>query len=164
MPSASSGTARTYWNSHSLSQILGRFQDGFRDMALRSFTAYAFWRYLLLYVGFAVALIATNGHAAVDLIRHRAGVVWFLGLYAALYLAGTAFFVTISGTGSMRFLLAHAAPLFFVLSYLLSQPPFSQTTWVVGRWRVTLRIGVRTFGNPSVTPRRRTCSRVPGRD
>ena len=130
-------TARTYWNTHSLSQILGRFKEGFKDMAGRSFTAYAFWKYLLLYVGFALAVIVANRRAFFDLVSQRAAVVWFLVLYAALYLTGTAFFVPISGTGSMRFLLTHAAPFFFVLSYLFARPPFSHTTWVVRRWQVT---------------------------
>jgi hypothetical protein len=43
-----------------------------------------------------------------------------------------------SGTGSARFLIAHLAPLLFVLSRFLTSTPFSQSAWHAGPLRVSI--------------------------
>jgi hypothetical protein len=128
---------RTYWASHTVGQIIERLSEGLTDMVVRSYTAYGYLKYLVLYLGFALVLVAANPGAAATLARQQWALLLFLLAYAAVYLAGTAFFVPISGTGSMRFLLAHAAPLFFVLSCFFARAPFCATVWSVGRVRLT---------------------------
>ena len=49
-----------------------------------------------------------------------------------LYLIGTAFYAPISGTGTTRFLLAHVAPLLFVIAYFGTRTRFRDTQWVTG--------------------------------
>lgn len=128
---------QTYLSSHTTGAILERLADGFKDTAIRSYEGYGYLKYLILYAGIAVLLAAANWRAFVDLIRSRAALVVFLILYAAVYLPATAFFVVTSSTGAMRFLLAHAAPLFFALSRFFALEPFSRTEWSIGGLRLT---------------------------
>jgi hypothetical protein len=77
----------------------------------------------------AAAAVAANRGAFGDLLRRDAAVVAFLIVYAAVFLTFTAFFSIVSGTGTTRFVLTHAAPLLFALSWLQAQPPFNATRW-----------------------------------
>jgi len=43
-----------------------------------------------------------------------------------------------SGTGTARFLIAHIAPLLFVLSRFLTTTPFSESAWRVGSVRLSI--------------------------
>lgn len=127
---------QTYWRSHTIRQIVDRLADGFKDTAVRSYQTYGFLKYVALYGAIVLLLMAMNRRATLDLVRSHPGLVVFLVLYAAVYLPATAFFVITSSTGSMRFLLAHAAPLFFALSRLVARAPFARTTWQAGGLRL----------------------------
>ena len=136
LPAERLANPRKYWSSHTFAQIFARLGDGFKDMLIRSYTTYAYLKYVVLYLAFALALIASKWREFLKLVWDRAGLFVFLLMYAAIYLVGTAFFVAISGTGSTRFLLAHAAPFFFVLSSFFARAPFSEAEWSTGRLRV----------------------------
>jgi len=136
-PSDQLQSVQTYLSSHTTGAIVERLADGFKDTAIRSYEGYGYLKYLLLYAGIALLLAATNWRAFVDLVRSRTALVVFLILYAAVYLPATAFFVVTSSTGAMRFLLAHAAPLFFALSRFFALEPFGRTEWSIRGLRLT---------------------------
>jgi len=127
---------QTYWRSHTMGQMVDRLIDGLADTADRSYRNYGFLKYAALYAAIVILLLVSNPRPAIDLVRSHAGLAVFLLLYAAIYLAATAFFVTTSSTGAMRFLLAHAAPFFFVLSQLVARAPFDRTVWRPGGLRL----------------------------
>jgi hypothetical protein len=127
----------TYWKSHSIGQIAWRILDGLKDLAIRSYDGYAYLKYVVLYLAFGLGLIATNWRVFVVLVRDHLALFLFLLIYAAIYLTGSAFFVPTSGTGGVRFLLTHVAPLLFVLSCFFARPPFSSTRWNLFGMHVT---------------------------
>ena len=53
----------------------------------------------------------------------------FLFLYAAVYGPAVAFYEPTSGTGTTRFLLAHVAPLLFVISMFFESPSCRDRRW-----------------------------------
>jgi hypothetical protein len=132
-------TLGTYWRSHSLAQIASRFREGLEDLVWRSYTAFAYWPFLVLYVVFTTVVIAANRKAFSAVIRQNVALFTFLVLYGIVYLLSVAFFVPISSTGGMRFFLAHVAPLLFVLSVFMARPPFSETRWRVAGMTLTPR-------------------------
>jgi hypothetical protein len=129
---------RKYWKGHTFKQILDRLRGGFEDIVVRSYRTYWYLKYVALYAAFALAVIATNWRAFARLVRERAAIFLFMSLYGAAYLCAVAFYSPVSGTGTTRFLLAHVAPLMFVLSCFLARPPFRLTQWTVGGVTVTL--------------------------
>lgn len=122
---------RKYWRRHTVRQIVDRVADGFADMVNVSYRTYWYMKYVALYVVFALVLIATNWRPFTRMIRENAAIFLFMLLYAVVYLAAIAFYKPTSDTGTARFLLAHVAPLMFVLSYFFSRPPFCRTQWTV---------------------------------
>jgi hypothetical protein len=125
-------SARTYWRSHTVAQILGRLGHGFEDMAIRSYRTFWYLKYLTIYSGLALILIVTNWDAFVAVVQANPGLMAFLVMYGATYSVSTAFFEPTSGTGTTRFLLAHVAPYLFVLSRLFARTPFADTRWRLG--------------------------------
>jgi hypothetical protein len=123
---------RTYLASHTFGQIESRIGYGLEDLAVRSYAGYTYWKYVLLYLGFTVFLVATNTRTFLDLLRAHTGLAVFLVAYAIVYLAGSAFFVPTSSTGGIRFLLAHLAPLMFALSCFFALAPFRNATTLFG--------------------------------
>jgi hypothetical protein len=124
---------RKYWRDHSAREIGARFADGFRDMVVRSYTTYWYFKFVAVYLGFAVVLIVSRRTDFAALVRRHAALAAFLALYAAVYLPSIAFYEPISGTGTARFLLAHVAPLLFALSKLCTHPELQGTRWTVAR-------------------------------
>jgi hypothetical protein len=120
-----------YLRTHSISTILERFAGGAQDMIVRSYQTHGYLKYMVLYVAFAAALVAANRRATVTMIAGHQPLFAFLLLYAVVHLLAIAFYSPISGTGTTRFLLAHAMPLMFTLSYFFARRPFRDTTWVV---------------------------------
>jgi hypothetical protein len=70
------------------------------------------------------------------LIQRHAALAAFVSLYAIVYLPAVAFYEPISGTGTTRFLLAHVAPLLFLLSRFVQSPAFAADRWRIGRLTV----------------------------
>jgi hypothetical protein len=136
MPAEQIPSMPRYWRGHTVKQIVDRVADGLTDMAKVSYTRFWYLKYVAIYVILAAVLIATNRRPFRQLIRSHAAVFWFMLLYAAVYLPAIAFYRPISGT-TARMLLAHLAPLMFVLSYLFSRPPFRETRWTVAAVAVT---------------------------
>jgi hypothetical protein len=120
-----------YWRSHTSGEIARRLARGFRDMAVQSYQTFWHLKYVVLYL-LGVLLVAATRWSAIrrTLARHPA-VILFCGLYAAVYLPAIAFYEPISGTGTMRFLLPHVAPLLFALSALLAGRAAREQRWTV---------------------------------
>jgi hypothetical protein len=128
-----------YVRTHTVRQIVVRIVDGIVDLARRSYYGYGYLKYVVMYVAFAIVLVATNPTAFRRLAREHAALLLFLTLYAAIYLTSTAFFVPISQTGGIRFILAHLLPLMFLLSCLSAHAVFRDTRWAIGSFRATPR-------------------------
>lgn len=124
----------TYLRTRRPAQILQRFTDGAWDMVERSYRTYWYFPYLLLYLGASAWVLAADGEARRALLTRHWALLLFLVLYAAVFLVSTAFFSTISGTGTSRFLIAHLTPLFFALAWFLARLPIR--TWSVGRAQI----------------------------
>lgn len=122
---------RNYWRSHTAGQIAARFGGGFLDMIVRSYRTFWYLKFVLLYLGLGVLLIASEWTAFMSLIRRHRLLAAFLFAYAAIYLPAMAFYEPTSGTGTTRFLLAHVAPLLFVVLSFAARPPFSDRRWTV---------------------------------
>jgi hypothetical protein len=90
------------------------------------------------YALMAAAVILANRRAFARLLVEHAALSLFVVGYAVIYLTSTAFFSITSSTGDMRFFLAHVAPFFFTVSWLLARPPFRETRWSVGRARLSV--------------------------
>lgn len=130
-----------YLREHTAGQIAARFGHGFKDMLIVSYRGYNYLKYVVLYVAFALALVCTRWGDVKTVLRRHAVLVWFVSIYAAAYLALTAFYEPISGTGTARFLLVNLAPLMFTASWVFSQRPI----WDA-RWRVAgVELGARHF-------------------
>ena len=131
-------TMYTYLATRSPWQIGQRFTDGLTDMMVRSYTDFGFGRYLLLYLLAVAAVVVRMRREVRGLIAERAALVIFLAGYGLIFTASTAFFSSISGTGTGRFLLMHMTPLLFALSYFLQREPFRRCAWQVGDATVTV--------------------------
>ena len=123
---------RKYWREHTAGQILARLGGGLQDMVVRSYETFWYFRYVVLYLVFGAALIWSAPRRFVDVVQGHAAIVVFVVGYGLLYLIGTAFYAPISGTGTTRFLLAHVAPLLFVIAYFGTRTRFRDTQWVSG--------------------------------
>lgn len=130
-PASQLPSMRKYWRTHTVAQIIDRVGNGFLDMVRRSYSTFWYMKYVAVYLAFAVALIAANRRAFTRLIREHAALFAFMLLYGVIYLVSTAFYAPTSDTGTTRFLLAHVAPLLFVLSYFFASSPFRDTRWNV---------------------------------
>ncbi len=128
---------RKYWRRHTVRQIVDRVADGFADMVKVSHRTHWYMKYVALYVIFSLILIASTWCSFRRMIQDNVAVFLFMLLYAVVSLPAIAFYKPTSDTGTARFLLAHAAPLMFVLSYFFSRPPFRQTQWKVAGVAVT---------------------------
>jgi hypothetical protein len=107
-------------------------------MVTVSFIRLWYFKYVSMYVLFALALIASSFSRFVELIRAHMALSLFLLLYAGVYLLAIAFYQPISGT-TLRMLLTHFAPLIFVLSCFFSRAPFSQRVWTIDSLSLTPR-------------------------
>jgi hypothetical protein len=137
LPASEIPSMSKYLETHTVPDILGRFAGGAQDMVVRSYDTFWYAKYVLLYLVLAVALIAANARAAAAMIAANRALFTFLVLYAGVYLAATAFYAPISGTGTTRFLLAHVMPLLFTLSYFFASPPFRETRWSMAGVTIT---------------------------
>jgi hypothetical protein len=134
-------SAVRYLREHTAGQIAARFVAGFEDMATKSVQMYEYLPYLVLYLMALSIVFITRPAVVASIARSNMPLVVFLVLYAVVYLLAIAFYYPTSGTGTARFLLAHLAPLFFAISYLLSCRPLEQSRWRIGG----ARVGVRHF-------------------
>jgi hypothetical protein len=130
MPAHDIPTMRTYLRDHTPRQIAGRVGNGLREMVTVSFTRLWYFKYVSMYLLFALGLIVSSWPQFIDAIRARAALAAFLALYAVVYLLAIAFYQPISGT-TLRMLLTHLAPLLFILSCFFTRQPFSARTWRV---------------------------------
>ena len=126
-----------YWKTHTLGQIASRFGEGFQDMVVSSYRTYWYCPFVILYLGYALALIAANRKAFVVLLREHASMAGFMALYAVVYLLAAAFYNPISATGTTRYIICHLTPLFFVIACLSAREPFRSTKWRVGALTLT---------------------------
>jgi hypothetical protein len=139
MPASELPSATRYLREHSFGQIAGRIGSGFEDMGRKSAQMYEYLPYLLLYLAALSIVLITRRAIVARMIRWNLPLVAFLIVYALVYLFAIAFYYPTSGTGTARFLLAHLAPLFFVISYFLSRQPIQQSPWQVAGARITVR-------------------------
>jgi hypothetical protein len=139
LPADQIPSARQYWRAHTIPQIASRIGGGFKDILVRSYTTYWYFNYVLLYLAIAIAVLAANRSACLELLRRHRALVIFLAGYASVYALSIAFYEPISGTGTARFVIAHLTPFFFTLSYFFAHPRVSGTEWTVAGTRITLR-------------------------
>ena len=132
MPAEDLPSASKYWREHTVAQIAGRIGAGLWDMIDRSYKTYWYFKYLVLYLGVAIAIAVTRRRELAGTWRRSPAAAAFLLIYGATYLLGIAFYAPVSGTGTSRFLIAHLTPLFFVLSLFLAGDPGRRTEWTVG--------------------------------
>jgi len=126
-----------YWRSHTVAQIARRFGEGFQDMAVRSYRTYWYYPFFILYLGYALAIIAANRRAFGALLREHASMALFMALYAVVYLLAAAFYNPVSATGTTRYIICHLTPLFFVIACLSAREPFASTKWRIGLLTLT---------------------------
>jgi hypothetical protein len=138
LPESELPSMQKYLRTHSVADITARLAGGFKDMAIRSFNTYWYFKYVALYAAIVVAAFAANGQAALDVIRSKPTESLFVLAYTGVYLMATAFYEPISGTGTTRLLMAHIMPLLFVASLFLAEPPIAATRWTVGATTVTM--------------------------
>ena len=141
MPVEDLPSASKYWRQHTMAQIAGRIGAGLWDMIDRSYKTYWYFKYLVLYLGVAIAIAIIRRRELAGTWQRSPAAAAFLLIYGATYLLGIAFYAPVSGTGTSRFLIAHLTPLFFVLSLLLARDPGRRTEWTAGG----ATIGVRHF-------------------
>jgi hypothetical protein len=139
MPAEDLPSASRYWREHTVAQIASRVAGGFWDMVDRSYKTYWYFKYVILYVACALAVLMSRVNEFRARIRAKPAAAVFLLLYAAVYLFGIAFYAPVSGTGTTRFVIAHLTPLFFVLSLLLASDWLSSAEWRVAGTRMTLQ-------------------------
>ncbi len=139
MPERDIPTPMKYWRTHTVAQILARIGGGFRDMVVGSYTTFWYFKYVVLYLAIAIALVAARRRAVLELVRSHSVLSAFLLLYGLVYLVGTAFYEPVAGTGTTRLLLTHVMPLLFVLSAFFSHPLVADTCWSIARVTVTLQ-------------------------
>jgi hypothetical protein len=132
-------SASRYWREHTVAQIASRVAGGVWDMVDGSYKTYWYFKYVILYVACALAVLMSRVNEFRARIRAKPAATVFLLLYATVYLFGTAFYAPVSGTGTTRFLIAHLTPLFFVLSLLLASDWLSRAEWRVAGTRMTLQ-------------------------
>ena len=116
-------TMRTYLRDHSARQIAARFVNGFIEMITVSYTRLWYFKYVVLYALFGLAMILKARRPFAALVRGQPALFAFMALYGGVFLAAVAFYQPISGT-SLRMLLAHIAPFLFAVSALSARPPF----------------------------------------
>jgi hypothetical protein len=133
--------AGRYWREHSVGQMVRRVGDGFEDLAIKSVQMYGYLPYLLLYAAMLILVLTTRRDVVGPMLRANMPLLVFLVAYGTVYLFAIAFYYPTSGTGTARFLLAHLAPLFFAISYLLSRERVARTSWQVAG----IRLGIRHF-------------------
>jgi hypothetical protein len=112
---------------------------GFWDMVDRSYKTYWYFKYVVLYVACALAVLMSRRRELKARIRANPAPAVFLLLYATVYLLGIAFYAPVSGTGTTRFVIAHLTPLFFVVSLLLASDWLARAECRVAGTRVTLQ-------------------------
>ena len=140
MPAEQIPSAAKYWRSHTAEQIVSRVAGGFRDMLVRSYRTYAYFKYVAWYLALLLVVILSNTAVFSRLVRRNAALVAFLALYGLSHLLLIAFYEPISGTGTTRFLIAHLTPFFYAASRYLTHPEVVATTsWKVGRVPVCVR-------------------------
>ena len=120
-----------YWREHTIGQILTRFENGFRDMVIGSYRTFWYLKFVAIYVFSAAMLIAFAWRPVAATVKRHATLSAFVVLYAAVYVPAVAFYEPTSGTGTTRFLLAHVAPLLFVLSMFFESPSLKDRRWTV---------------------------------
>lgn len=138
MPESELPSMQKYLRTHSVGDIARRLAGGFRDMVVRSFNTYWYFKYVAIYAAIVIAVIVVNSRAALDVVRARPAESLFVLVYTGVYLMATAFYEPISGTGTTRLLMAHITPLLFVASLFLAQPAIDATRWRIGATTVTM--------------------------
>jgi len=138
MPESELPSMQKYLRTHSVADIASRLAGGFKDMVIRSFNTYWYFKYVALYAVILMATIAANAKAALHVVRSRPAESLFVLAYTGVYLMATAFYEPISGTGTTRLLMAHVTPLLFVASLFLAAPSIAATRWRIGATTVTM--------------------------
>jgi hypothetical protein len=123
-------SAGKYLREHSTGQIAGRFWRGFREMFTVSYIRLWYFKVVVMYGLFALALLVSGRRAVVDLVRAEPALAAFLVLYALVYTAAVSFYQPISGT-TLRMLLVHVAPFLFAVSRLAAAPGLRDLRWTV---------------------------------
>lgn len=121
---------RKYLREHTAGQIADRLLNGYKEMLTVSYTRLWYFKFAAMYVLFAVVLVASGRRQFAALVRRQPYLFLFILLYGLGYSAAVAFYQPISGT-SLRMLLAHLAPLLFVISALSAHPSFRSVEWNV---------------------------------
>ena len=121
-----------YWREHTIGQILARLQHGFQDMIVASYRTYWYFKFVMVFVLGGLFLATARRRVFRQLVERHVALTAFVVLYAIVYLPAVVFYEPITGTGTTRFLLAHVAPLLFLLSMFFQSPTFAAERWSIG--------------------------------
>jgi len=138
MPESEIPSMQKYLRTHSVGTIAARLAGGFKDMVIRSFNTYWYFKYVTLYGAIVVATVAVSGKAALATARARPAESLFILGYTSVYVLATAFYAPISGTGTTRLLMAHVTPILFVMSLFFADPRIADTRWRIAGMTVTM--------------------------
>jgi hypothetical protein len=139
LPASELPSAARYWREHTIGQIAARIGSGVENMAVVSYSAFGYLKYLVLYLGLLATIAATRPKALLAAVRAHQALAVFLAAYGLLYFLAIAFYFPTSGTGTGRFLIAHLTPLFFTLSMFFSSEWVAPLRWNAGRVTITPR-------------------------
>lgn len=118
-----------YWREHTLHQMAARVFSGLKDIGFQSYQMFGYFKYLSLYGAMFGLIVATHRPLLGEMVRAHRPLAAFLAVYGLVYLFAIAFYSPTSGTGTGRFILAHAMPLFFVLSRIFASPRLDGLQW-----------------------------------
>jgi hypothetical protein len=139
MPESELPGPRRYWREHSVGQILDRLGGGFHDMGVVLRRDFDLLPYLALFAGTSTVLCLARPRETARILGDHAWSSILAVSCFGIYLLATAFYHPVSGTGTGRFLLALALPLFFVLARFISSSRFAVTSWRAGRVSFSVR-------------------------
>jgi hypothetical protein len=119
-----------YWREHSLDQIQFRLVRGFRALLWVAITSYGYFKYMFIYLVFALTTVLFHRSQAISLLRHYWLPLLFTLAYFAAYLFLYAWYTPID-VGN-RFTLSLFLPYLFLVSLAISKQYDGQPSLAVG--------------------------------
>jgi hypothetical protein len=121
MPPEEIPSARKYLREHTTQQIVLRIVNGLKKTHSACRASYGYYKYVLIYSIFFVALMGLNPRHNLGLAAKHGLALLFCLSYFAVYLLGYAWYSPIASGN--RFVLAQFLPFMFSISYSISQQP-----------------------------------------
>jgi 4-amino-4-deoxy-L-arabinose transferase-like glycosyltransferase len=110
-----------YLREHTAQQIVDRIVNGFKTLYQRSVESYGYYKYVLTYFVFLLAMVIFNMRHGVEMATKHLFLVLFCFSYFAAYLFAFAWYTPIASGD--RFILALFLPFMFAASYAMCAQP-----------------------------------------